>query len=202
MSHEYRLGFCKKCVNRGFDRDKGIICKLTNDIARFTNYCDDYKVIEKVEREVIKEESLKNNAAFQVRLADRITNGVIDLVAIGLIFLSIKFGYLKYTEQNIELVDSLYMFPYLYAVYVAYYLFFEMVLGKTPGKFITGTAVVNRSGHVAHLANLLVRTLVRFIPIFWISLFWSKQGLHDGISSTRVVYVNKKDIVHDDVLDA
>ncbi|MCU4158363.1 site-2 protease family protein [Carboxylicivirga sp. A043] len=42
MDRKYQLEFCKICDNREFSRDKGIICKLTGDIAKFENDCPDF----------------------------------------------------------------------------------------------------------------------------------------------------------------
>lgn len=42
MDRKYQLEFCKICENRKFSSDKGIICKLTGDIAKFENDCPDF----------------------------------------------------------------------------------------------------------------------------------------------------------------
>lgn len=42
MTREEHLRFCKVCENSTFDRQKGIICKLTGDIANFEGDCADF----------------------------------------------------------------------------------------------------------------------------------------------------------------
>lgn len=42
MTRQEHLKFCKVCDNRTFDRQKGIVCKLTNDIANFDSDCPDF----------------------------------------------------------------------------------------------------------------------------------------------------------------
>lgn len=42
MDRKYQLEFCKICDNQGFSKDKGIICKLTGDIAKFEDDCPDF----------------------------------------------------------------------------------------------------------------------------------------------------------------
>ncbi len=42
MDRKYQLEFCKICDNQEFSRDKGIICKLTGDIAIFEDDCPDF----------------------------------------------------------------------------------------------------------------------------------------------------------------
>lgn len=49
MTREQQLIFCKNCQNKKFNRDKGIVCALTDDIARFENKCADFKPIEVVD---------------------------------------------------------------------------------------------------------------------------------------------------------
>lgn len=42
MDRKYQLEFCQHCENRGFSRDKGIICNLTGDVALFEEDCEDF----------------------------------------------------------------------------------------------------------------------------------------------------------------
>ncbi|MBZ0246201.1 MAG: hypothetical protein K8H85_09665 [Cyclobacteriaceae bacterium] len=44
MTRDLRLKFCLLCVNRQFDRDKGVICRLTNAQADFIEDCKDLKI--------------------------------------------------------------------------------------------------------------------------------------------------------------
>jgi hypothetical protein len=43
MNQLDRLTYCNYCENRLFDTNKGIVCKLTNEKAKFTNRCIDFK---------------------------------------------------------------------------------------------------------------------------------------------------------------
>ncbi|WP_298423584.1 hypothetical protein [uncultured Kordia sp.] len=42
MDREHRLTFCKRCDHQKFDSQKGIVCDLTNEIARFYSSCNDF----------------------------------------------------------------------------------------------------------------------------------------------------------------
>lgn len=42
MTREEQLTYCKKCDNKEFDLKKGIICKLTGEIADFQDDCPDF----------------------------------------------------------------------------------------------------------------------------------------------------------------
>lgn len=72
------------------------------------------------------------------------------------------------------------------AVVFAYYMFFEGIWGRTPGKFAFGTRVVAESGGPPSTMAIVKRTLCRFIP-FEAFTFFGERGLHDRLSDTRVV---------------
>ena len=69
---------------------------------------------------------------------------------------------------------------------VAYYVFFEGLWGRTPGKLLFGTTVVNEAGGKPTIGQVFGRTLCRFIPFEAFS-FFGKRGWHDSISKTQVV---------------
>ena len=76
-------------------------------------------------------------------------------------------------------------------VTLAYYVVMEMTTGKTVGKMVMKTRVVNESGGKASLGQIFGRSLCRFIPFEFISFFFgdSKRptGWHDSIPKTQVV---------------
>ncbi|WP_188794133.1 RDD family protein [Dyella nitratireducens] len=109
---------------------------------------------------------------------------VIDYVFFYLIIFAIGFiigithgseGVAKFPWQLIGLV-----------VLLSYYLFFEGLWQRTPGKFILGTMVVNGNGEKPSFGQILGRTLCRFIPFEPFS-FFGREGWHDSISKTKVV---------------
>ena len=56
MTREEHLVFCKKCLNRKFDPDQGLVCKLTNQIADFEENCKDFERDEAVTEPIPVEE--------------------------------------------------------------------------------------------------------------------------------------------------
>lgn len=71
---------------------------------------------------------------------------------------------------------------------VGYYILFEQVFGKTIGKMITQTRVVDEKGQKPSFNKIIGRTLSRLIPFDQISFLSSEPiGWHDTISGTRVV---------------
>ena len=71
-----------------------------------------------------------------------------------------------------------------------YYLVFEGAWGRTPGKMVFGTTVVDASGRKPPLGTIAKRTLCRMIP-FEAFTFFGESGLHDRLSATRVVMTRR-----------
>lgn len=75
------------------------------------------------------------------------------------------------------------------AICIFYYSFSEGIFGRSLGKFITGTIVVDENGQKPSFGTIFKRTLCRLIPFDALS-FLGSRGWHDSISDTYVV--NKK----------
>lgn len=73
-----------------------------------------------------------------------------------------------------------------------YYFLMEMVWGRSVGKFVTGTIVVDENGVKPDAKVILKRTLCRCIPFDALTFFGGSRGWHDSISDTYVV--NKKEL--------
>jgi antitoxin component YwqK of YwqJK toxin-antitoxin module len=56
MTRNEHLKFCKKCQNRKFDPQRGLICNLTDQIADFEGECKDFIHDETVKEEAIPED--------------------------------------------------------------------------------------------------------------------------------------------------
>jgi uncharacterized RDD family membrane protein YckC len=77
-------------------------------------------------------------------------------------------------------------------VSIMYYGLFESFLQRTPGKFITGTRVIRFDGTLPTEWNILLRSLLRFIPFEALSFLGPVPfGLHDSLSKTFVVRTGK-----------
>lgn len=61
MTREEHLDFCRKCLNRKFDINQGIICGLTGKIASFENECKDFNLDSSVTVFVDDKEVLSHN---------------------------------------------------------------------------------------------------------------------------------------------
>lgn len=71
--------------------------------------------------------------------------------------------------------------------YFLYYFLFEFFLKQTPAKLITKTKVISiAKNNNLFFFQIIIRTIIRFLPIDVISYFFVTKGLHDQISLTTV----------------
>lgn len=73
-----------------------------------------------------------------------------------------------------------------------FYCVFESTTGRTPGKFITRSVVINEYGETPDLITTLFRTALRYIPFEMFSFFYNDRGWHDRWSATFVVSIKEK----------
>lgn len=81
------------------------------------------------------------------------------------------------------------------ATYFGYPMFFWVVIGQTPGKRLLGLRVLQTDGRLLSVSRAFIRVLgywVSALPLFfgffWILLDNERQGWHDKIAGTYVVY--------------
>jgi uncharacterized RDD family membrane protein YckC len=123
---------------------------------------------------------------FCTMLADTGAQCLITLL--GFVALSLVLGpeALERSSQLTQMLGSL-------GASFAYYAFFEATWGRTPGKWICGTVVIDENGGTPSLGQVLGRTAARFVPFEAFSLLLSAdeepRGWHDRWSKTRVVRV-------------
>lgn len=75
---------------------------------------------------------------------------------------------------------------------IIYYLFYEGLFGQTPIKFLTGTLVRSDDGKKLNFTRVLLRTIIRLIPIEFITFIFNKNGWHDKWSKSIVISQKKQ----------
>ncbi|PXY41515.1 RDD family protein [Flavobacterium cheongpyeongense] len=90
------------------------------------------------------------------------------------------FGFWVYNSGNVT------WFFVSIAIAIIYYVLTEGLFGRTLGKLVTGTIVVNENGLKPGFGTIFKRTLCRSIPFDAFS-FLGSRGWHDSISDTYVV---------------
>jgi uncharacterized RDD family membrane protein YckC len=93
---------------------------------------------------------------------------------------------LLFGQAGVDAMQSIPDIVFGVLILSAYYIFFEGIWARTPGKFLLGTVVVAESGTKPGIKQVVGRTLCRFIPFEALS-FFGERGWHDSISKTHVV---------------
>ncbi|WP_044399380.1 RDD family protein [Lacinutrix sp. Hel_I_90] len=75
----------------------------------------------------------------------------------------------------------------MFITYIGYYGIMENRFQKTLGKFITKTKVVKLNGEKPESSAIITRTFCRLIPFDRLSFLFTKNGIHDLLSKTKVV---------------
>ena len=118
----------------------------------------------------------------------RFFNLLVDYIAFTILGAAIGFTVaILFGERGIEFLKTLPEMVLGAAILLLYYVIFEGLLGRTLGKLITGTKVVNESGNKASFLQIVGRSFARFIPFEAFSFLFGKgRGWHDSLSKTYV----------------
>jgi uncharacterized RDD family membrane protein YckC len=121
----------------------------------------------------------------EVGVGTRVINFIADTLLIALI----SYGLFKW-HQFYVYYYGFYPYQYYLFFYVTlfiYYLLFELIFTRTPGKWLSLTRVRSINGKRPSWYQILLRSLLRLTIIdpFFIPFF--NRTLHDQLSKTRVV---------------
>jgi len=195
MTRDEQLEYCRVCKNQKFDPKIGLICRITDRVADFNEYCSNYE-----EDAVIKEKQLlyQKDKFVHMDIAShgkRFANRLIDLIAcwafmfVFAFFIGIILAIISPSAiQNFQDDSTLLEYTLAIVSIIIYYTLSEFIAGRTLGKLITGTKVVNENGGKPSFDTALLRTICRFIPFEAFSFLGDQAiGWHDTLSKTRVV---------------
>ena len=109
----------------------------------------------------------------------------------GIVWLTLAMILIYIIELIAQPKDESFFLPLgyllLFGSYLGYYIFMEIKFQKTVGKFITKTKVVKTDGSKPENADIIIRTLCRLIPFDRLSFLFVKNGIHDFLSTTKVI---------------
>ena len=127
------------------------------------------------------------DAGLRRRFANMVLDSIIYQVPAAPVFVAIE---MLAPGVSASLLNS---YAISFGCLFAYYVGFETILGRTPGKMITGTRVIGDSGETPSLASVLGRSVIRMIPFEPFSFLggMNPRGWHDEWTSTRVVYTRQ-----------
>lgn len=92
-------------------------------------------------------------------------------------------------EPGLAAEVELFSTIFILVLAVGYYVVWEATTGRTPGKYLTGTKVVDAQGQRPSFGQIVGRSLARFIPLEPLSFItrYERRGWHDRLSKTYVV---------------
>ncbi len=161
----------------GFDKDVLLEAKGAFMI-------DHYQAPEYVDAPQINEAPIP--ASKELRLA----NHIVDLVVVNVLVFGVGLVSALLAGANEEAGSDLQVIVLSLAVPLIYYVIFEALWGRTIGKLLTGTRVVNEWGAPATLGQVVGRSFGRLIPFEAFSFLGKTgRGWHDSLSRTFVVKI-------------
>ena len=182
---------CMKCSHLERDETRELKCGITNIPVHFEYSCELFEKNTKIEDSVNKAESrIKFDYADNYK---RIGNYFIDVLAISTLGIIIEVLVVKFYGMNSIFYSSFFKDTIGRLFFVSilnmfYYTSFESITGKTLGKYLTKTKVVNSEGKKPVWTTILLRSICRLIPLDQISFLLDfKSGWHDTLSKTIVV---------------
>jgi uncharacterized RDD family membrane protein YckC len=140
-------------------------------------------------------EDVRNNAFMQnasggidASKGQRFANLIVDYIAVvfgsGLVGGIIGFvGALAGASEIVKPLAQILGF----GMWLGYYILLEGTTGRTLGKLVTKTKVVDAGGGDVTLGQCVKRTLIRMVPFEPFSCLSDQGGWHDRWSNTRVV---------------
>lgn len=169
--------YCAKCGSELIEN--AAFCSKCGEAVK-GNSKDD-KVTKKEEVKVQESETpdVEYQTASQGR---RFVNFLIDYILVIRFIIPFSVGVMFPYEDE----TTWYIFTLLFTI--LYFFILETFTGKTLGKLITGTRVLNVLDEKPTAGQVIIRTLCRFIPFDAFSyLSKTPVGWHDSISKTYVV---------------
>ena len=115
----------------------------------------------------------------------RFVNWMVDLTAIAVLTVAFAFAAPMFGVPAVFYAEFAGSAPL--AIYFLYYTLGESVSGRTLGKLITGTRVVDYEGRSPRVGRAFFRALCRLIPFNDWSHLLMDHGWHDELTRTRVV---------------
>lgn len=197
---------CSICAHSNMVEDRGLICGLTNREPSFEGTCGAYAEDPELKAKnahVYYDDQLPDDLAGQGK---RFANHLLDMVFIYIftiiVSFTLAFVLTLLVPSSISLWDEdnkVFSYVMAYSLVLIYYILFEATTGRTMGKLITRTRVIDQYGRKPNFKTVIIRSLCRLIPFEAFS-FLGDSGWHDRFSKTFVVNIPRKgDEEHEDL---
>lgn len=90
MTRKERLSYCTVCSLRAFDRNKGVVCSITNEHAIFEVNCKDFRKDEELSKKQKEKKAEIEKTKLDKETWGLSALGIKNLVVVGLIFMSLS----------------------------------------------------------------------------------------------------------------
>ena len=119
----------------------------------------------------------------------RFANLIVDTVIYSILtFIVGMFVGSTWGEAGARFFESVLGYVSTGLMYLFYYIALEHLFGRTIGKMVTGTKVVNEFGDKATIGQIAGRSFARFIPFEVFSFLGDTgRGWHDSLPKTYVI---------------
>jgi uncharacterized RDD family membrane protein YckC len=128
----------------------------------------------------------------------RLANFIIDTSIISGIYIYLNSNYQITQEPGLSRTNVLGLI-----VFIIYYSLCEWLFGKTMGKFITKTSVLNDNGTKLNFSRALIKSVMRLIPLVqWTYVGKISHGWPDRFTNTMVIpdtEINKENQIIEDL---
>lgn len=121
----------------------------------------------------------------KVGIGTRVLNFLVDTFFIFLLSYAAYKGWTFYAFYYGIIYFPFYFF--FFGVLFLYYLVFESIFARTPGKWLTFSKVVNKNGGKSSFIQIFLRSIVRLTIIDCFFIPFLEKTLHDYVSKTEVV---------------
>ncbi|MFM8914469.1 MAG: RDD family protein [Flammeovirgaceae bacterium] len=193
---DQQLKYCRICSNKAFDPQTGMYCALTGAKPNFVDLCPTFKPVAEADLQQLDLKVTADSLA-HASAGNRFVNMLIDtimyyiIVFVLAIMMAVFVGLVapgSLDEMDNEPGTPWYMYLVAITGFVSYYVFCESVFGRTVGKLITGTKVVDQNGQLPSTGTIFLRTLARMVPFEAFSFLGDDaRGWHDRWTNTYVV---------------
>jgi uncharacterized RDD family membrane protein YckC len=149
-------------------KDVNLQIKMTNEDFKISNYL---------------------LASKRKRFLNFIIDGIIKLIIVKLTITFLQNSNLSNKINSFDMIEK-----YLFWSFVSlvYYGVTEILLHRSPAKYLTRTTVVMKNGLKPPIVDILARTILRIIPFEPLSFLRGRElGMHDKNSNTFVVVKSK-----------
>ena len=140
-------------------------------------------------------------AGFATRLVGWIIDDLIlasiisvTIALVGLVQDSLRVNELLGLQDQAEIIMLVFVAVLVLLIQLVYHIGFWLLAGQTPGKRVMGVRVVRTDGQRLTLGNCVRRLIgylisaILFLGYLWVLVDNRRQGFHDKIGGTFVVY--------------